>query len=174
MDSGHFYFTKLLIPALLAGSKSSSDGKARVVNLSSLASYFIQSINLELADNTEIRKKSSLTMLYAQSKLVCIPGYDQPLQCSPLVGEHPLLESTRQEIWWPRNHIIGASSWHSTKWPLQRFKFCRKDVLSKSSVVVLLKIFFVLWLIPATITLSSLVRNYHPLVGRDIARRTPI
>jgi len=33
---GHFYFTKLLLPTLIATAKTSSDGKARVVNTSSL------------------------------------------------------------------------------------------------------------------------------------------
>jgi len=66
---GHFYFTKLLIPALLAGAKSSSDAKARVVNLSSVAAYMAKSFDLDMAQDLPQRKKSSGTYLYAQSKL---------------------------------------------------------------------------------------------------------
>jgi len=66
---GHFYFTKLLIPALLAGAKSSSDGKSRVVNLSSVAAYMSKSFDLDMARDTPQRKKTSLTYLYGQSKL---------------------------------------------------------------------------------------------------------
>jgi len=66
---GHFYFTKLLVPALLAGAKSSSDGKARVVNLSSVAAYMVKSFDLDMARDTPQRKKSSLLNLYGQSKL---------------------------------------------------------------------------------------------------------
>ncbi|KAJ7695142.1 NAD-P-binding protein [Mycena rosella] len=33
---GHFYLTKLLLPQLIAGAQSSSDGKARVINTSSM------------------------------------------------------------------------------------------------------------------------------------------
>lgn len=73
MYSGHFYFTKLLLPALLAGAKTSSDGKARVVNISSIAAYMSKALDLEVAQDTPQRKKSSLTYLYSQSKLVRIP-----------------------------------------------------------------------------------------------------
>lgn len=37
---GHFYLTTLLLPTLLAGSKSSGDGVARVVNTSSAGHQF--------------------------------------------------------------------------------------------------------------------------------------
>jgi retinol dehydrogenase-12 len=79
MYSGHFYFTKLLIPALLAGAKSSSDGKARVLNVSSIAAYMSSTFDLDMARDTAQRKKSSLTYLYSQSKLVRISGCDDCL-----------------------------------------------------------------------------------------------
>jgi NAD(P)-dependent dehydrogenase (short-subunit alcohol dehydrogenase family) len=66
---GHFYFTKLLIPALLAGSTSSSDGKARVVNISSVAAYMAKSFDLDMVQDLPQRMRSSPNYLYAQSKL---------------------------------------------------------------------------------------------------------
>jgi len=66
---GHFYFTKLLLPALLAGAKSSSDGKARVVHVSSVAAYMSSALDLDVARDTAQRKKCSRTYLYSQSKL---------------------------------------------------------------------------------------------------------
>ena len=76
---GHFYFTKLLIPALLAGAKASTDGKARVVNLSSVAAYLTKSFDLDMAQDLPQRKKASTTYLYGQSKLVCILDVDRVL-----------------------------------------------------------------------------------------------
>lgn len=73
--TGHFYFTNLLIPALVAGSKSSQDGKARVVTLSSLAAYMTGPFDLELAKDTPKRKKVSLIQLYGQSKIVRLLAY---------------------------------------------------------------------------------------------------
>lgn len=37
---GHYYFTILLLPVLLSGTKSSRDGKARVINTSSAGHQF--------------------------------------------------------------------------------------------------------------------------------------
>jgi hypothetical protein len=116
MYSGHFYFTKLLIPALLAGAKSSSDGKARVVNLSSVAAYMSKALDLDIAGDTAQRKKSSLTYLYSQSKLVRISGYDRPRSAMlTRVGKHPPLKRTCQEIWRPRDHILSPTSWPAAK-----------------------------------------------------------
>ncbi|KAF9484233.1 NAD(P)-binding protein [Pholiota conissans] len=66
---GHFYFTKLLIPALLAGAKSSPDGVARVVNTSSSASLLTSDVDFNTLTDTEARKKKSSINLYWQSKL---------------------------------------------------------------------------------------------------------
>jgi len=65
---GHFYFTKLLIPALLAGAKSSPDSRARVVNTSSSASLFVGGVDFNTLKDTPARKKLG-PALYAQSKL---------------------------------------------------------------------------------------------------------
>ncbi|KAH9480656.1 Short-chain dehydrogenase [Psilocybe cubensis] len=66
---GHFYFTKLLMPQLIAGSKTSGDGKARIVTTSSSASVLVRSINFNTIIDTPARKKRSNWMLYGESKL---------------------------------------------------------------------------------------------------------
>jgi retinol dehydrogenase-12 len=73
---GHFYFTKLLVPLLLAGAKSSPDGKARVVNTSSSASLFANKIDYDTLGDTPARKKKGPAQLYMQSKFVCILSSD--------------------------------------------------------------------------------------------------
>ncbi|KAF8965144.1 hypothetical protein BDZ97DRAFT_1918567 [Flammula alnicola] len=69
---GHFYFTKLLLPTLLAGAKSSPHGKARVVNTSSAASMFISTIDFNTLNDTLARKKKGTGLLYSQSKFANI------------------------------------------------------------------------------------------------------
>jgi len=66
---GHFYFTKLLMPNLLAGAQSSPDGKARVVNTSSFASRVVSTVDFNTFKDTAARKKKGAQMLYCQSKL---------------------------------------------------------------------------------------------------------
>ncbi|GLB38375.1 putative NAD-P-binding protein [Lyophyllum shimeji] len=64
---GHFYLTKLLLPALLAGAKTSPDGKARVVNTSSSA-HVAGSLDFNTFRDSPKRRKCSRFSLYAQSK----------------------------------------------------------------------------------------------------------
>ncbi|CCM06190.1 uncharacterized protein FIBRA_08432 [Fibroporia radiculosa] len=64
---GHYYFTKLLIPALIAGAESSADHRARIVNVSSSASYQY-TLNWDSFTDGAARRKVGTTMLYAQSK----------------------------------------------------------------------------------------------------------
>ncbi|KAG8925325.1 hypothetical protein FRC00_004110 [Tulasnella sp. 408] len=69
---GHAHFTLLLIPELAAGAKSSADGKARVVNVSSSAVYLnhwnlLDWKTLE-SDGIAERRKLGTVMLYNQSK----------------------------------------------------------------------------------------------------------
>ncbi|KAF5326839.1 hypothetical protein D9619_004230 [Psilocybe cf. subviscida] len=66
---GHFYFTKLLVPVLLEGAKSTPDSKARVVNTSSSGSWFANSVNFNTLKDTSARKKAGGHYLYCQSKL---------------------------------------------------------------------------------------------------------
>ncbi|KAG6808463.1 hypothetical protein H0H92_004035, partial [Tricholoma furcatifolium] len=66
-ELGHFYLTKLLLPALLAGAKGSSDGKARIVNTSSSA-HMSGALNFDTFKDSPKRKKTASCTLYAQSK----------------------------------------------------------------------------------------------------------
>ncbi|RXW24428.1 hypothetical protein EST38_g1426 [Candolleomyces aberdarensis] len=65
---GHFYFTKLLLPALLEGVKSSPDSTARVVNTSS-SSSLLGKINSDTLKDSPERRRSTPRQLYSQSKL---------------------------------------------------------------------------------------------------------
>jgi retinol dehydrogenase 12 len=67
---GHFYFTKLLIPTLLAGAKTSPDGKARIVNTSSSGHMFSDALDFNTFKEGPARVKKGTNGLYAQSKLV--------------------------------------------------------------------------------------------------------
>ncbi|KAJ7165571.1 NAD-P-binding protein [Mycena crocata] len=66
---GHFYFTKLLLPVLLATAKTSADGKVRVVNTASLGSSFAPGLDYETFRESPERHKLGSTKLYNQSKL---------------------------------------------------------------------------------------------------------
>ena len=68
---GPFYFTKLLIPALMAGAKQSADGKARVTFAASIVQT--KSINYDAMTDTPARKKMCADQRYGQSKFVCGP-----------------------------------------------------------------------------------------------------
>ena len=68
---GHFYFTKLLLPALLAGTKTSPDGKARIVNVSSSGHLFASGLDFNAFKEGPARTKKGTQVLYAASKLVC-------------------------------------------------------------------------------------------------------
>ena len=70
LRSGHFYFTKLLLPTLLATAKISPDGKVRIVNTSSLGHLFCSGIDFNTLKEGPARKKKGLQFLYTQSKLV--------------------------------------------------------------------------------------------------------
>ncbi|TBU25108.1 NAD(P)-binding protein [Dichomitus squalens] len=64
---GHYYFTVLLLPALLAGVKSSPDHHARVVTTASSGAY-LDTLHWETFKDTPERKKLSKENLYFQSK----------------------------------------------------------------------------------------------------------
>ena len=69
--TGHFYFTKLLLPALLAVVQS-SDGaiKARVVNTASVATELNSKLDYEAFKDGPVRKKMGTEPMYYQSKFV--------------------------------------------------------------------------------------------------------
>ncbi|KAK7043858.1 short-chain alcohol dehydrogenase [Paramarasmius palmivorus] len=65
---GHHLFTKLLLPALEAGARSSADGKARIVSTSSSAAYLEQVIHWDTFIPGSARNKIGNIGLYNQSK----------------------------------------------------------------------------------------------------------
>jgi len=67
--SGHFYFTKLLLPLLVSTAKSTPDKKARVVNTSS-SMHLYHGLKFNTFKDSPARKKLGTQMLYAQSKFV--------------------------------------------------------------------------------------------------------
>lgn len=66
---GHYYLTMLLLPALLAGTKTSGDGHARVVNTSSSA-HWASGLDFNTFKDSPDRKKKGQNSLYGQSKTV--------------------------------------------------------------------------------------------------------
>ncbi|KAJ7449545.1 NAD-P-binding protein [Mycena latifolia] len=65
---GHFYLTKLLLPELLAAAQSSPDGKARVVNTSSMGHQLMPGLDFSTFKDGPARKKLGEKKLYGQSK----------------------------------------------------------------------------------------------------------
>jgi NAD(P)-dependent dehydrogenase (short-subunit alcohol dehydrogenase family) len=72
--SRHFYFTKLLVPLLQEGAKTSPDGHARVINTSSSTAE-AGSIKFDTFRDSQARRKLGGVRLYMQSKLVSSPYY---------------------------------------------------------------------------------------------------
>ncbi|TBU26107.1 NAD(P)-binding protein [Dichomitus squalens] len=64
---GHFYFTELLMPALLVAVKTSPDGHARVVTTSSSGAY-LDTLHFETFKDGPERRKMGSNGLYNQSK----------------------------------------------------------------------------------------------------------
>ncbi|KAG1744602.1 uncharacterized protein EDB91DRAFT_1123331 [Suillus paluster] len=65
---GHFYFTKLVMPALIAAAAQSPDGTARVVNTSSNA-HWLGSLDYNTFKDSPARRQKSSMVLYGQSKM---------------------------------------------------------------------------------------------------------
>lgn len=66
---GHFYFTELLMPALLAGVKTSPDHHARVITTASSGAY-LETLHFETFKDGPERRKLSTEALYYQTKHV--------------------------------------------------------------------------------------------------------
>ena len=69
LSTGPFYFTQLLMPAILAAAENSPD-KARIAFTSSSAQS--TTIKWDTLTDTPARKKMRPDLRYAQSKLVCV------------------------------------------------------------------------------------------------------
>ncbi|KAI0365671.1 NAD(P)-binding protein [Pilatotrama ljubarskyi] len=65
---GHFYFTELLMPALLAGVASAPDHHTRVITTSSSGAYF-DTLHWDTFKDGPARRKMNSQSLYFQSKL---------------------------------------------------------------------------------------------------------
>jgi retinol dehydrogenase-12 len=68
---GHFYFTKLVMPALLAAAATSSDGTARVVNTAS-NSHWLSGLDYNTFRDSPARRKMDAWVRYGQSKTVSL------------------------------------------------------------------------------------------------------
>ncbi|PIL34954.1 hypothetical protein GSI_02741 [Ganoderma sinense ZZ0214-1] len=64
---GHYYFSKLLMPALFAGAQTSPDHHARVITTSSSGAY-LQTLEYDTFRDGPARRKLGTTQLYYQSK----------------------------------------------------------------------------------------------------------
>ena len=71
--SGHFLFTQLLLPALLAGKETSADKFARVIWLSSYTAY-MGPLRYNTFKDGPARKKAGYGLMYFQSKYVSVPN----------------------------------------------------------------------------------------------------
>lgn len=69
---GHFYFTKLLLPILLETTKTSPDGKARVVHVASVGHEFVSGLRFDTFKDSPQRRRMHPTTLYFQSKFANI------------------------------------------------------------------------------------------------------
>ena len=69
---GHFYLTKLLLPTLISTAKISSDGKARVINTSSMGHTFCKGLDTSLWKDGPSRVKAGSKAMYFQSKFVSL------------------------------------------------------------------------------------------------------
>lgn len=67
---GPYVLTKRLLPLLIAGAKSADDKRARVVNTSSTAQLFTDTIHFEGLGDVPLRKKLGSSQMYMESKLV--------------------------------------------------------------------------------------------------------
>lgn len=74
MAPGHFYFTKLLLPILLETTKTSPDGKARVVHVASVGHEFVSGLRFDTFKDSPQRRRMHPTTLYFQSKFVRTRG----------------------------------------------------------------------------------------------------
>lgn len=68
-SSGHYYFTKLLLPMMIATAKTTPDGKARIVNTSSSGHVF-GSLDFDTFKDSPKRRTFDSNSLYCQSKFV--------------------------------------------------------------------------------------------------------
>jgi retinol dehydrogenase 12 len=108
---GHFYFTKLLLPALL---NTPAGHKARVINTTSFVHLFGSSfvgsgLDFDTFKDGPKRRRMGKVWLYGQSKFVRHPLYGFTTTFSedamtlslrsPRTGKHPLHSRAGQKAW---------------------------------------------------------------------------
>ncbi|KAG9309544.1 hypothetical protein JVU11DRAFT_10522 [Chiua virens] len=64
---GHYYFTKLLLPTMIATAKTTADGKTRIVTTSSSGHLFGR-LDFDTFKDSPVRRKLGAGWLYSQSK----------------------------------------------------------------------------------------------------------
>ncbi|KAH0836337.1 hypothetical protein J3R83DRAFT_7889 [Lanmaoa asiatica] len=69
LRTGHHYFTKLLLPTMIATAKTTSDGKTRVVTTSS-SGHLWGHLDFDTFKDSPERRKRDTNALYCQSKFV--------------------------------------------------------------------------------------------------------
>ena len=69
MPIGHYYFTKLLLPTMIATAKTTPDGKVRIVTTSS-SGHLFGGLDFDTFKDSPERRKCGSNALYCQSKFV--------------------------------------------------------------------------------------------------------
>ena len=112
---GPFYFTKLLMPALISAAQSSEDKKARVTFTASIVQS--KGIKFDTLTDTPARKKMSADQRYGQSKFVSISIYfllqllfDTNIFCFPQ-GKRSSRSRVCKALWRQRHRCNISESW---------------------------------------------------------------
>jgi hypothetical protein len=102
---GHWLFTTLLLPALFAATEASpTHEKARVVNVSSSASYLTKGLDFEALEDGPQRRKYSAWELYNKSKFVSVLDIDPWFL---LLTGWPEIAVCRAMLSWRKNWRVG-------------------------------------------------------------------
>ena len=70
LNTGHYYFTRLLLPVLLSTAAATAGGKVRIINTSSMGHAFVGHIDYDTLKDGPQRIKLGTHKLYFQSKFV--------------------------------------------------------------------------------------------------------
>jgi len=97
---GHFYFTKLLVPALKAGAQSSGDDVSRVVTISSQAHILTKTIHFDALKDGSARNKMTPEQLYSHSKFVRLSLRSKLPSCYyDILGEYCVCKRACKASW---------------------------------------------------------------------------
>ena len=116
---GHFYLTQLLLPLLIASAKTSPDGKARVLNISSIGHVFSPTgekgpVDYETIVDGPVLKATPTAQLYSQANSVRSPYSPQLIPRLADLKVLSWLEINREKFSirapWRVDMVIKASS----------------------------------------------------------------